>query len=409
MEVPVPSPTGHSYQSHQSFEVATSAVVTNFLFKSFKFRIEQAMAGQRHGGPLSRGLLEELVDLRRRGETVPSHNQFKLADYGITRMREWSRILEPHERPDIYRQFVKNMDPVAKALSELEENHDPARLTEQIRKLYASTSNGGSIDVRLRVMRDALALAPRAGESLAEELLLLVPDLLAHEPEIGGLELPRSIAIRGELIQRALVLAESYERSEFVATLTESLIELVVRGQGESRLRLMGVSGAIAIRVMKQFGQRDAIDRFCMRIQQEVLGGESLEELREQHSSEPELWAADLISQIHVAGGWLALGRDERAFPTLEEARDELLSRQALKFQTKTYVILAQAYLAALGHGPAGPAFAHITELFHDMDPRRITNTYTTARFFSRFHLILVEGVIEVLSSPCEPTVRAHG
>ena len=57
MEVPVPSPTGHSYQSHQSFEVATSAVVTNFLFKSFKFRIEQVMAGHRHGGPLSRGLL----------------------------------------------------------------------------------------------------------------------------------------------------------------------------------------------------------------------------------------------------------------------------------------------------------------------------------------------------------------
>jgi hypothetical protein len=71
--------------------------------------------------------------------------------------------------------------------------------------------------------------------------------------------------------------------------------------------------------------------------------------------------------------------------------------------------MLAQAYLAALGHGPARTAFAHITELFHEMDPRRITNTYTTARFFSRFHLILVEGVIEVLSSPCEPTVRGHG
>ena len=38
MEVPIPSPKGHSYPNHRSFEEATSAVVTNFLFKSFKFR-----------------------------------------------------------------------------------------------------------------------------------------------------------------------------------------------------------------------------------------------------------------------------------------------------------------------------------------------------------------------------------
>ena len=47
-----------------------------------------------------------------------------------------------------------------------------------------------------------------------------------------------------------------------------------------------------------------------------------------------------------------------------------LLSRQAVKFQPMSYVMLAKAYLAALGHGPAGTSFAHITELFHEMDPQ---------------------------------------
>ena len=39
-------------------------------------------------------------------------------------------------------------------------------------------------------------------------------------------------------------------------------------------------------------------------------------------------------------------------------------------------------------------AEAERSELFHKMDPARITNTYTTAPHYSRFHLNLAEDVI---------------
>jgi hypothetical protein len=38
-------------------------------------------------------------------------------------------------------------------------------------------------------------------------------------------------------------------------------------------------------------------------------------------------------------------------------------------------------------------------ELFRKMDPKKITNTFTTAQFYSRLHLNLVEDVIRALVS----------
>jgi len=89
------------------------------------------------------------------------------------------------------------------------------------------------------------------------------------------------------------------------------------------------------------------------------------------------------------------LGLHDRAAPILQEARNELLGANALVLQPKEYTELAKAYVTALGQGHPDNCLAGMIELFRKMSPSKITNTWTTAQYYSRFHLNLVEDVIQ--------------
>ena len=104
-----------------------------------------------------------------------------------------------------------------------------------------------------------------------------------------------------------------------------------------------------------------------------------------------------LQTQLSLAGGWLHFGRQDRAAPILELTREELLAPNAVALQPKDYTELARAYVTALGQGPAEPALVRMIELFKKMSPAKITNTWTTAQYYSRFHLNLVEDVIRAV------------
>ena len=99
-----------------------------------------------------------------------------------------------------------------------------------------------------------------------------------------------------------------------------------------------------------------------------------------------------LQTLLNIAAGWLTFGLHDQAAPILEEARNELLNPNAVKLPPKEYTELARTYVSALGQGPSETGLARITELFRKMDDKKITNTWTTAQFYSRFHLNLVEG-----------------
>src|SRR5262245_57174572 len=61
MEVPLPA-----LERQQEDPKVVSAVVTNFVFKAFKYRVDQALAGKPHAGDLSPELVEELEGIRKR-------------------------------------------------------------------------------------------------------------------------------------------------------------------------------------------------------------------------------------------------------------------------------------------------------------------------------------------------------
>ncbi len=395
MEVPVPTP-----RNPQDDQKVIAAVVSNFLFKAFKYRVDQSLAGKPHSGQLSPELLTELDDIHKRSGTGPANNPYKLAHYVISRMRDQSHILEPHEKLDPYSEWTKSTDPLKKELSELHGLKDPDRLKDRIRKLYKEGVTGRTArDTQFLVLHEALPLSPRVGEAFTVELLQLVPTALTSGPGAGAQESPDTPRKQGELLERGLFLAGHFDRSDLVKKLVDEFSELIHSKPEEARFKLINIVAGQCLRSLKKLGMRDEIDRFLTRLHNEILRSATTAELKKKHAAKPDMWGAVLQTLLSLAGGWLTYGWNERAAPILDEARNELLSPNAAKLQPKDYTELAQAYVTALGHGPSEAGLGRITELFRKMDDRKITNTWTTAQYYSRFHLNLLESTIRAIIS----------
>jgi cellulose synthase operon protein C len=388
-----PIPEGGNPLAEQA---VTAAVVRNFMFKAFRSRVEQALRGEPPGGQLSAEVLVAREQITATGGTGPINNPYKLAAYVIDRFREQSRIVDLQEKPDPYADWTKHGDPMKRELAELHTIHDPAVLAERMRRLHRDGVPGKQLaEVQFYVLHEGLPLAGRVSEAFVVELLAHVPAALATT---GSPDLPKK---QGELLERALFIAGHFGRSDIVTKLVDEFTALVHSKPEDVRYKLINVVARQCIRNLKRLGLTEDVDRLLTNLHAEVLRGASTADLRKKYASKPEAWSAVLQTLLNLAGGWMFLGLHDRAAPILAEARNELLNTNALALQPKDYAELARAYVAALGQGPCEQGLAAMIELFRRMDPLKITNTWTTAQYYSRFHLNLVEDTVLALYPPC--------
>lgn len=396
LEVPIPDG-----ENPRAWQALTAALVSNFLFKAFKYRVDQALAGKSHSGPQSGEVLDERERIVRTGGAGPVNSPHKLAVYVIDRFREQSRIVEPQESPDPYADWTKHGDRLKRELAALHDIREPVLLVERIRNLYRDGISDKPLEeVRFDVLHEGLPLAPRVGETFVMEMLALVPAALEAATGAAN-ESPALPKKQGELLERALFLAGHYNRPDVVRSLVNHFVA-VVRSKAEVvRFKLINVVTRQCLRSLTRLGLTNEIDRFLTQLQGEVLSGASLNDLRKMYAARPEQWGAALQTLLNIAGGWLSFGLAERAKPIVEEARRELLPPNASVLQPKDFTELARAYVAALGSGQAESGFRAMIELFSNLDPRKISNTWTTAQFYSRFHLNLVEDAVLALCRLC--------
>jgi hypothetical protein len=395
LEVSIPKSTNQSDD-----QKVTAAVVSNFLYRAFRYRVEQVLAGRPHTGQLSAALLSELEDIHKKSAGGQTNNPYKLAHYVISRMREQSQLLEPHEKLDPYAEWTKSTDPLKKELSELHQIREPNRLADRIRKLHREGPQGRTTkEVQFLVLHEALPLAHRVGEAFSVEFLQMVPAAITGVSTPGTQESPDMPRKVGEVLSRALKLAGNYDRGDVVKMLVDEFSNLIHAKKDEDRFRLINAVAGYALHNLRRLGMRDEIDRFYTRLHAEILRGASPNDLHKRYSTKPDVWSAVLQTQLNLAGGWLYFQLTERAKPILDQARAELIGDKATKFDPKDYTPLARAYVLALGYGPPENGLERMIELFRKMDSKKITNTWTTAQHYSRFHLNLLDDTIRAIGS----------
>ena len=358
-------------------------------------------AGKPHTGQMAPEVLDALEEIAKKGGSGPVNNPYKLAKYVVDRMREQSRIMEPQEKPDPYADWTKHGDAMKKELAELHSIRDTGKLADKIRKLYRDGVTGKTLkEVQFYVLHEGLPLAGRVNEAFTVELLAHVPSALTGGTG-AATESPDLPKKQGELLERSLYLAGHFNREDIVKKLVDDFTTLVHSKTEDARFKLINVVARQCLRNLKKLGLANEIDRFLTKLHSEVLRGASTQELRKKYASKPESWSAVLQMLLNLAGGWMFLGMNDRAAPIIQEARNELLNANAMAaLQPKDYTNLAQAYVTALGQGgDPGTGLSQMIELFRKMSPAKITNTWTTAQYYSRFHLNLVEDVISALVS----------
>jgi hypothetical protein len=372
-------------------------IAGRFLYRAFKHRVDQANAGQSLAGRLPTSLYDALdeIDKKSEGKANSPHG---MAHFVIKRMQEQSRVLELYERPDPYKKFTTPHEGgLKKELHELAAERDPAKLVKKIRDIYTreGTQARGNrpqpmTEKQFDVLLDALPLTGRCGPAFAAELIRLVPEALRQTFP----QKPEAAKKQAQLLERGLFLAGHFDHRDLVGQLVDAFAEVVTAKTDDSQLELINVVCGSCLRSLRKFGLRDDIDKLLRKLLTVVLGKAAFKDLKGKYTGRPDQWMKALETLLNIAGGWLTFGLTDQANPILDEARNELLSPPGGKPMPQDHTRLAKAYIAAVGQGPAESGLQRIADLFRKIDGAKITNSFTTAPFYSRLHLNVVEEVV---------------
>lgn len=380
------------------------ALAGDFLFRAFQWRIEQVFQGKSNNQPLHPDLLSELEGMAQKSNGQ-ANTPFGLAHYVINRMRQQSLILDPQEKLDPYLEHTRHGDDLNRQIFDLVRVREPAVFARRARDLIRGGSNGKSTpEQQLQVLLGVLPLASRAGEQLTLDLIQQIPVTMQALAAVKT-PIPKLAENQGRLLERAIFLAAHFDRRETVQQLTDLFVDLVQSKSGDQRFEIVNVVAGQSLRSLRKLGLKEETATLLRRLQQAFLQGGTIAELRQRYQGPADprqpfatsQWSKVLQSLLHLAGGWLACGLPDQALVTLNEARQELLGPRAELYSAKDYTPLAQAAIAALGYGPMDLALPRIREFFEKSDPRRVTNSWTTSKFFSRFHLNLVEETLSAV------------
>jgi hypothetical protein len=365
-------------------------LVHHLLLQAYDYRIQQALKGQAHTGPLPAEQLEALE----RMET--------LTRYRVDRLRHHSRILEPQEKIDPYRGAVRRRallllgDNLGHELANLPSLTDRAQLADGIHRLLQQTSSRVKQKMeRVRVLGVALELAPRLGEEFAQEMLGQVMPTLDGLPEVlAQAGLLETVLTQAELLEKGLFLAAHFDQAEYVQTFVARFQQLLQGGSAV--VQAFDSLAGQCFRGLRKFGMRDEIDRLLRQMVDVILEGQSLSALRSRMRDSAGRGAgpATLRLLLHVAAGWYYFGKNDPANQVVSEVRTVLLEK-TLSPQEQTK--LAATYVTTLGQAPVEMALQRMEELFRKLEGVRYLLTSNT--HYVQPLLEVVEAVVLAVAS----------
>ncbi len=367
------------------------------LLDAFEFRIGQLMQQQSAAGPLP-------ADWLARVEHMDHTTRYK-----VDKLRQYSRVLEPHVKIDPYRRFQVRYDgDLDRALVRLQDVADRQQLHNELRALRAQVGRTTAEDKERwgRVLAASLVLAPRVGEALAEELLAEVTpacDLLANlwrskKKNAAADEVPAFLE-QANLLEKGLFLAAHFDRPARVQEFVSRFRRLLQTQQGPATLKVLNTVADQSFRGLRKLGLRDEIDQVLREMADLVLRGRDMTVLRDDKD-----WPAMLTTLLRVADGWFYFGKEAEANAVIEEAR-RLLYGGNLERQLQQQ--LALAYAMTLAQAPVEQALHGIEELFGKL--KRAHDVFFTKSHYGVMQLALIESVVLAVVSEDFAVGRRRG
>jgi hypothetical protein len=373
-----------------------------FLLQALQYRVEQALAGKPHAGPLPLEQREYLDNMRQEETHIPIDDvPRRSGSYAVERLGQQSAILQPQEKLNPYRRIEVKTEPdeLVRELIRLTDVHDRGLLAAGVRRLAEQSTKGSRpAENRLRVLAGALELASRVGEAAVVEILAQVAPAF---DAVGAAPDPRVAENMAILLERAIFFAAHYDKPDLVRAFADRLGNLLHAPAGRSALDAVGSLVGQTLRSLRKLGLKDQTERLLDQIVQAALGGRTMEQTRAAVPGRE--WQQTLRLLLHLAAGWLYFDRPEQARPILDAARAWILNpTKKLNDPDRPapqYVALVNAYIAAAGQTPLDDALGRIEELFTSGRLDRLPNTMTSNSYYSLFPLKITEAVVLTLAT----------
>lgn len=374
-------------------ELTAKDAIHLWMSLAFNFRIEQTAQGGNSRDPLPEDLLRNLEHMDR------------LDRYKIDRMRQHSRVLEPHDRIDAYRRWHRRYtDELFQTLAELKDLLDLKKVEVKLRGLLKEFPSG----VRgLRVLACALEYAPRLGDEFAQQLLDRVDSLLSNCTDAieKSLLIHRSLYVAGHFGHTKRVNAMVALLSNELPAIVDDYLVLDSQFNPVDKERIETVEGLLrhSFRGLRKLGMREELSGLYRRIADLVESHQlrASQSQVERSSGNDASLSRRLSLLLCVASGYYFFGATEEAEQIADKVRSVLLDGRLNSVEQRR---LSVAYLYCVSLGDSQSAIRRIFELFKlRSDGKRfllkIEDTMTTSSHFSVSELELVEACLLSLLS----------
>lgn len=366
------------------------------ILQGLTWRIEQSLQGMPHTGSLPKEWLEYLAQMHAEAEKMPrthEYNKRRTGPYAIERLREQSRILEPMEKFDPYRHMRRESRELVRQAVQLADERDPSRLPARINALLKPTE--GVPELRIKMLGACVPLLGRLPAEFAGTILEKVPAALTAVAKTNDTQ---TLETRLRLIERSVLFAGHFDRGELVPLLVEHMVRAVEADSTTAALDASGEAIGQTLRGLRKLGLRDEAIRMLDRLESTLLRGDTIARLTQVR---PRNWPSIVSTLLPIAAGWLHFEQADRAEPIFVAARDLIRHRAASpaeRVPPPQYAQIVVGLIAASGFLPPKVAQGKIAGLFEGDQIERLPNTFTTAPFYSRFHLAIAEAVVMTLS-----------
>ncbi|HWG45003.1 MAG TPA: hypothetical protein VN688_19695 [Gemmataceae bacterium] len=351
-----------------------------FLLHSFEHRINEALEGKPHTGPLPAKQIERLA-------AMPA-----LLRYVVDRLRKHSRILEPEQDIDPYSPWSARISDLDKVLVELANLSDRTEITARVQKLLKETGRGAAgHETRARILRTALEMAPRVGEDFAKEMLdrtLPAYDALPALETLPDEKRMATLEQQAKFLEKALFTAAHFGRTEHIHPLIHRFHKMLQTQRGPLAIEMVHKLASQCFRSLRKLGMREEIDKLLAQMANVVLESQDLDTLVKKINFKEDS-PAPLQALLDVASSWYYFGRDHQADPVLQTVRAILFKTAYPPLKQRD---LACAYARTLGQTEMEVAKTRLEEIFREV--KGVKDSFTSGSHFSVCQLDLIESVV---------------
>lgn len=294
--------------------------IHGFLARAYAARIEQAIEGVPAETPLA-------ADISARLDALDKFSRYK-----VDRVRQFSQVLEPHERLDPVVAFQRGeQDPRGTEFTGLRGVSNVAELEAAVEQIFVKARKSEPED-RARIFDGVMDFFPTIG---VERAVRYLEEILGS---LSGIAPPR----QAQLLEEALMLAGHVGEHELGRRIF-ALLRTLIAGMGEESAAEIGPVMGGMLRTLRRVGLREEASELVRTMQTAASGAGT----------------PARVARLHCAAALAYLGHFDQARPAFEEA----LAVLDKDLPTPARLELTRAFARAVSQAPVEHALAALDRL----------------------------------------------